>query len=207
MVTNKQNRRCPGFSRRWSVICHLFVRFAPFDRLNATGVIMVRHKLHIIISLALCAGAAFAGREIALEDNKGFIYLPKKFDPAKTYWVVAGIHGADHRSRGACGMAGWADKKDVIVISPQYPKDSGYQNCYPKNQDRLIKLFKDVQKKYKVHPKMFIYGYSGGSQFAHRFVLYRPEYVCGVSSHSGGSWATGRYQKLGARRLTTVWNG
>ena len=36
---------------------------------------------------------------------------------------------------------------------------------------------------------MFINGFSGGSQFAHRFAgIHGKKYVVGVSAHSGGTW-------------------
>ncbi|OVE74189.1 hypothetical protein BVX94_01185 [bacterium B17] len=151
----------------------------------------------IIMSMLLFACTVFAAREIKYPNDASphWIYLPNKIDPDKTYWVVVGVHGADWRNRGGCGISGWADKKsNVIVIAPKFSKV--YQNATPEDQEILIGLFKQVQKEYKVHPKVFIYGFSGGSQFGHRFAMKRPEYVCGVSSHSGGSWGTDAYGKI-----------
>jgi poly(3-hydroxybutyrate) depolymerase len=156
-------------------------------------------KKHLLTTLAvaMCTSAALAAKEIKYPDQNSphWLYLPKKMDPARTYWVVVGVHGADWRNRGANKMAGWADRKDnVIVLAPKFSKT--YQNAFPEDQDLLIGLFKKLQKEYKVHPTMFLYGFSGGSQFAHRFVMKQPDYVCGVSSHSGGSWGTGKYGKI-----------
>ena len=36
---------------------------------------------------------------------------------------------------------------------------------------------------------MFLYGFSAGAQFVHRFAFNHPELVVGVSAHSAGSWA------------------
>jgi hypothetical protein len=45
---------------------------------------------------------------------------------------------------------------------------------------------------------MFLYGFSGGSQFTHRFTMLNSKWVCGVSAHSGGSWATDGYGEIKA---------
>ena len=36
-----------------------------------------------------------------------------------------------------------------------------------------------------------VHGFSGGSQYAHRFTNKHPKNVIGVSAHSGGSWDEG----------------
>jgi hypothetical protein len=38
-----------------------------------------------------------------------------------------------------------------------------------------------------------LHGFSGGSQFTHRFAMLHPKLVCGVSAHSGSTWATDGY--------------
>ena len=124
-----------------------------------------------------------------------YVYVPKNIDTSKTYWVVVGVHGARGKAKGAAGIANWADKKDnVIVVSPQYA--SGYQNAYEEHQKKLIRILKAVAKQYKIHPRVFLYGFSGGAQFTHRFAMQQPGLVCGVSAHSGGSWATRSYGKI-----------
>jgi hypothetical protein len=148
-------------------------------------------------AILIAASSSFAKIEkrYPKDDSPHYLYLPDKIDPDKTYWVVVGVHGAGGGNRGAKGIAGWVDKKDnVIVLGPKFGKT--YQNAYPEDQKILLDLFAQLQKEYKVHPKMFIYGFSGGAQFSHRFVMLQPDYVCGVSSHSGGSWATDGFGKM-----------
>jgi len=146
----------------------------------------------------LCwASVAFGYREQKYPDENSphFLYLPDRLDPAVTYWVVVGVHPANWNNRGAGGMARWADSKpNVMVLGPRFSKT--YQNADKEDQDLLIGLFKSLQKEYKIHPTMFLYGFSGGAQFAHRFAMKQPDYVCGVSSHSGGSWGTDQYGKI-----------
>lgn len=157
----------------------------------------LKNCIFAVCVMLLCAETGYSAREQNYPDadSPHFLYLPGVIDSARTYWVVVGVHGAGGRSKGANGMAGWVDKKDnVIVLGPKF--SDTYQNAGPEDEKLLIELFEKIQKDYKVHSKMFIYGFSGGSQFAHRFVMKRPEYVCGLSSHSGGSWATDGFGEI-----------
>jgi len=109
-----------------------------------------------------------------------------------------GVHGAGGKGRGAGGMRSWAQRGDVIVIGPSFvARPQGgvppYQNGNGPHAKKLISLFGELKKEYKLHDKMFLAGFSGGSQFVHRFTMNHPEHVCGVAAHSGGSWATRGY--------------
>lgn len=154
--------------------------------------------LTALLGLLLCLSletALLAAEEI-IKDAQGMdchVYLPDDFDPDKTYQLMVGVHGAGRSNgRGAGGIAGWAKRGDVIVIGPAFETkgERPYQNGDGIHAQKLIKLFRELGEKYKLRDKMFLHGFSGGSQFTHRFTLLHPEYVCGVSAHSGGSWAT-----------------
>jgi predicted esterase len=154
-------------------------------RINGYAVVITA----LVLMTSACIVEAMQEKSYPEADSPHFLYLPDKLDPAKVYWVVVGVHGAGGRNKGANGMSGWVDRKDdVIVIGPKF--SDTYQGAGTADEELLVGLFKNLQQDYKVHPKMFIYGFSGGSQFGHRFVMKRPELVCGLSSHSGGSWAT-----------------
>jgi hypothetical protein len=56
---------------------------------------------------------------------------------------------------------------------------------------QLLDIHKALSKEFKLHEKLFIYGFSGGSQFAHRFTAKHYKKVIGISSHSGGTWNKG----------------
>lgn len=134
-----------------------------------------------------------------------YVYLPDQLDPEKTYQLVVGVHGANGNGKGAAGMASWAQRGDVIVIGPSFmlkPQGAGmtyYQMGNGVHAEKLIKLFKQLSEEYRLRDKMFLHGFSGGSQFVHRFTMENPKYVCGVSAHSGGSWATRNYGKISRR--------
>jgi len=140
--------------------------------------------------------------EKIIKDSQGLdchVYLPSKIDLNKTYQLIVGVHGAGSSSgKGAAGMARWAKRGDVIVIGPRFKNEGQnyYQNGDGVHAKKLIKLFKKMQEDYKLKDKMFIHGFSGGSQFAHRFTMNYSRYVCGVSAHSGGSWATDGFGRI-----------
>lgn len=124
-----------------------------------------------------------------------FVYTPDPIDPAKTYQLVVGVHGAGGKGNGAASMKGWAQRGDVIVIGPSFESkgERPYQNGDGIHAEKLIDLFETLKKTYKLRDKMFLHGFSGGCQFAHRFTMLNSKVVCGVSAHSGGTWATDNY--------------
>lgn len=151
------------------------------------------------------------GAEKVIKDSQGmdcFVYLPDQVNPDKSYQLVVGVHGAGGNGKGAAGMASWAKRGDVIVIGPSFilkpqsPSMTYYQMGDGVHAEKLINLFKDLSEEYSLRDKMFLHGFSGGSQFVHRFTMKNHNYVCGVSAHSGGSWATRNYGKISSRAKT-----
>ncbi|MEY3395141.1 MAG: hypothetical protein RL346_1377 [Verrucomicrobiota bacterium] len=153
-----------------------------------------------LICFIACCASAFAGESI-LKDKQGMdchVYTPDPVDPAKTYPLLVGVHGAGGRGNGAAGLKDWAQRGDVIVIGPSFETkgERPYQNGDGIHAEKLIDLFEVLKKTYKLRDKMFLHGFSGGCQFTHRFAMLHPERVCGVSAHSGGSWATDNFGKI-----------
>lgn len=151
--------------------------------------------LLIAVAPVLCAetiyfnGTDFKGGYVIVPDD-----LPA--DGRKT-WVVVDTHGANglrnegfgHRIKQAL------EPEKVIFIVPSF--SSGYQAGDGEWAKQLIGHFKFVQEKYDVHDRMFVHGHSGGGQFAHRFAMFNPDHVVGVSAHSSGSWAcSGGYGEI-----------
>lgn len=154
-----------------------------------------------VVGLALiCCGllgqSAFA-KEIQGKDAMGrdyWLYVPDEIDPDKTYTLFVGVHGAGGNGKGAAGHANWVNKHDVIVLGPSYRNSAGaYQYLQGQTDKQTIALFKQLRKEYKLNDKLFIAGFSGGSQYAHRFAMKYPDLVSGCAAHSGGTWATGDY--------------
>jgi predicted esterase len=156
--------------------------------------------VRLITITFICCATAFAAESVIKDkqDMDCHVYTPDNIDPAKIYQLVVGVHGAGGKGGGAAGMANWAKRGDVIVIGPSFQTkgERPYQNGDGIHAEKLIDLFESLQKTYKLRDQMFLHGFSGGSQFVHRFTMLHPKLVCGVSSHSGGTWATDNYGQI-----------
>jgi len=156
--------------------------------------------LSLVFIPALFAPAIHA-TELVIKDKQGMdchVYLPDPLNPTMTYQLVVGVHGLGRRANDAAGLKNWAQRGDVIVIGPVFETrgERPYQNGDGIHAEKLIDLFETLKKTYNLRDKMFLHGFSGGSQFAHRFAMLHPDLVCGVSAHSGGTWATDGYGKI-----------
>lgn len=166
--------------------------------------IFVMKSALIPIVLAVMSYSYCSAAETIIKDKQGmdcFVYTPDVIDPAVTYQLVVGVHGAGGKGGGAAGMKGWANRGDVIVIGPSFETkgERPYQNGDGIHAEKLIDLFETLKKTYKLRDKMFLHGFSGGCQFTHRFTMLNPKWVCGVSAHSGGTWATDNYGEISTK--------
>ena len=150
-----------------------------------------------LVLLALFVSQGALAKEIQAKDAEGrdyWLYVPERIDKNKTYTLVVGVHGYRGQGQGAAGMAGWVDKLDVIVLGPTYDSN-GYQYLQKGSDQQTLDLVEKLREDYKLHDKIFIAGFSGGSQYAHRFAMKYPELVAGCAAHSGGTWGTGDYYR------------
>jgi hypothetical protein len=148
-----------------------------------------------LILLMLVLALPTVAKEEQRQCNMGrdyWLYTPENIDKTKTYWLIAGIHAYKGQGSGAGGLAGWVKKYDnVIVVGPSFPSTGPYYQSLQGNTDtQLLDIQKDLSKEFKLYDKMFVYGFSGGSQYAHRFASKHSKNVIGISVHSGGSWDT-----------------
>lgn len=142
----------------------------------------------IVLIAAMPTSRAKEEKRVCPMGRDYFLYTPDVLDAAKTYWLVVGVHGYRGSGQGAGRLSGWINKGNVIVVGPSFPNE-GYQVLAKDSDRQLIDIFKGLRKEYRLHPKFFISGFSGGSQYAHRFALAYPDYVIGCAAHSGGTWA------------------
>lgn len=151
------------------------------------------------ISLTALIFSTAHATELIIKDKQDmdcYVYLPEPIDPAKTYQLIVGVHGARGNGKNAAGLKNWAGRGDVIAIGPSFDINGGFQGGDGVHAEKLIDLFETLKKTYKLRDKMFLYGFSAGSQFTHRFAMLHPKLVCGVAAHSGGTWATDNYGKI-----------
>jgi poly(3-hydroxybutyrate) depolymerase len=149
-------------------------------------------------AIAAClAGALQAAPEVERiffngKDFKGGQLIVPKLSPEKAdtkRWVVVDVHGLGGPKKSWFGhrMLKWVGEDKVIALAPVFTGD--YHLGDGEAAKQLIERFEWIKKNYKVHDKMFLYGFSAGAQFVHRFAFNHPELVVGVSAHSAGSWA------------------
>lgn len=156
------------------------------------------YPIKVLILSAIFCAPAFSAESVIKDkqDMDCYVYTPDVIDPAKTYQVMVGVHGARGNGKNAAGLKNWAERGDVIVIGPSFDTKGGFQGGDGVHAEKLINLFETLKKTYKLNDQMFLYGFSAGSQFTHRFAMLNPKWVCGVSAHSGGSWATDGYGEI-----------
>jgi predicted esterase len=145
----------------------------------------------LIASLA-CDASAKETQGKDAQDRDYWVYTPDRIDPEKTYTLVVGVHGYRGNGKGAGGYAKWVNQYDVIVLGASY-KNDGYQYLQHGSDEQTLDLIKQLRQDFKLHDKIFIAGFSGGAQYAHRFAMKYPDLVAGCAAHSGGTWATGDY--------------
>ena len=123
--------------------------------------------------------------------RKYWVGFPHGYDPAKTYWPVVVGHGAKGSGEQTKNFALAGDRDDYIVIAPSFPnnQNDGFFQVLGGNADQqIIGIHKQLAAKYQLHPRFFLFGFSAGAQFSHRFTMAHPNLVIGCSAHSGGSW-------------------
>lgn len=94
-------------------------------------------------------------------------------------------------------MAGFADEHQVVVLAPLFPagiidpedlhnfKFIEYQGI--RYDQALLAMVDEVGRRYPVDPDVFyLHGFSGGGQFAHRFLYLHPDRLAGVSIGAPG---------------------
>ena len=104
-----------------------------------------------ILNIILCLVVHAESKVIV--DSQGMdchVYLPATIDPAVTYQLVVGVHGAGGKGNGTAGLSKWAERGDVIVIGPSFQSKGQrpYQNGDDPHAEKLLQLFKKLSSEY-----------------------------------------------------------
>jgi poly(3-hydroxybutyrate) depolymerase len=115
-----------------------------------------------------------------------YLYVPDEYTGDYEWPLFVGIHGG-----GGSGLDCWnlwqpyADKEHFILLCPSIPGDAG--GFYLDVGEVVVKLaVEDVQKDYRVKPKMFFAGFSAGAIFIQGFAYHYPNSVSGLAILSTG---------------------
>jgi poly(3-hydroxybutyrate) depolymerase len=122
-----------------------------------------------------------------------YLYVPRGFAPGGP--VLVSVHGA---SRGAEAHAqAWteiAERHNLVVIAPLFDTHNfpDYQRLNFKGSRAdlaLHQLLEEVGRLTGADARQFyLYGFSGGGQFAHRYALIHPERLARVVVGAPGWW-------------------
>ena len=129
------------------------------------------------------------------------LYVPLQYDvkASQKYPLLVVVHGS-HRNAEAYrdALADWAEEHQTVVLSPLFPSgiiEPGESNNYKQllyhdiRYDLvLMAMVEETAAIYRIMSDRFmLYGYSGGGQFAHRFLYVHPDRLRAVSIGAPGS--------------------
>jgi hypothetical protein len=137
------------------------------------------------------------------KDAKGrdyWIHRPKKIQAGRPYFLLVAAHGYGGTGKDAAGFQMLVYYGNCIVVCPTFVPD--YIALGKGTDKQLLDLFTSLKKEFSLHDKLFVTGFSGGSQYAHRFTLRHPQSVLGCGAHAGGSWCTDPHARNGDEKLS-----
>ena len=148
------------------------------------------------------------------------MHVPESFISAPDdHRLVVAVHGSSRNLQGyRSGFAPHADRHRWVVLAPLFPvgvrgdgDPDGYKMLVEGDirYDRvLLAMVGEIQQVLSTRfPRFGLFGFSGGGQFAHRFLYVHPERLWGVTIGAPG--ATTRIDErfdywLGTRNLQAV---
>jgi pimeloyl-ACP methyl ester carboxylesterase len=124
-----------------------------------------------------------------------YLYIPSRLAPRAPIFVT--VHGI---SRNAFEHATWyapfAERYGVVLVAPHFPvkEFAGYQRLKERGMRAsdiaLDRIIREVGTSTGADTsKLYLFGYSGGGQFVHRYAMAHPQNVARVSIGAAG-WYT-----------------
>jgi pimeloyl-ACP methyl ester carboxylesterase len=127
----------------------------------------------------------------------GWISIPPVIDPQAP--VLVAVHGVGRDAKAqAAAFAHRASAQGRMVVAPRFGEVSwpGYQRLGNRGRRAdlaLVNLLDLIAFRWQVNTRrLYLFGYSGGAQFAHRFALLHPHRVLRLNLCSSGwyTWPT-----------------
>lgn len=123
-----------------------------------------------------------------------FLYTPAQLKPNAR--VLVSVHGISRNARNnALYFADYAERYGVVVVAPLFDKKNypGYQRLGLKGNRAdlaLNEILEAVAKHTQANiQKIYLFGYSGGGQFVHRYAMAYPHKVRAMAIGAAG-WYT-----------------
>ncbi len=122
-------------------------------------------------------------------DWEYYLHVPKGYDSERKWPLFVYVHGTRGGGRDALHIwRPYADQEGFFYLAPTFP-DEGYTHLDGDEGRVLWRMIAEVGERYAIDDRcVFVAGFSGGAQFAHRFAFRYPKYVCAVSAMSAGSY-------------------
>ena len=140
-----------------------------------------------------------------VDDQLIYLYVPRKVKDSPTgARLLVSIHGYGGRKNHARGEAkvkrdarvltNLADEKGWVVLAPQFDEDrfdNDYQrlNLFGRRADvNLNRLIEEIGRLLPgiLTNKIFLFGFSGGGQFVHRYAAFNPDRIDRAVAGSAG---------------------
>ncbi len=125
-----------------------------------------------------------------------YLYLPSQLKQPARFFVT--VHGISRNAREhAKRFANYAEQAGVILIAPIFKRKvfPGYQRLSPNDSGQrpdiaLDQIVDEVRQLTSLPPsKLYLFGFSGGGQFVHRYLMQHPKSVASAVIGAAG-WYT-----------------
>lgn len=164
---------------------------------------MIRARQAFLIVVSLASGLALtaASEELTrgtllqreLAGQTYYLFVPQSFSPGGA--VLVSVHGASRMAEAhAQAWLRVAEREKVVVVAPLFDGRTfdDYQRLNfrgPRADLRLDAIVEEVGRLTGADvARFYLYGFSGGGQFAHRYALVHPERLHRVAVGAPGWW-------------------
>lgn len=127
------------------------------------------------------------------------LHIPKGFsEKSSEYKLLVVVHGSARTAeKYRDTFASFADKHKFVVLAPLFPigiYGNGFADGYKNLQEQdtrydklLLDMIADINTTFNCDlGKFYLFGFSGGGQFAHRFLYLHPDKVQAISIGAPG---------------------